>query len=242
MKIFDAARFVQIATGLGMIEVADVKDAAVGNWNSTLDSLDRSLADVGLELSRSQLERLRENIVDGKPTDEAKHQRHFVELRQRIQDEMKLEFFLHVPRNKADYYAKADSMFGSDATTKWPEITSDIAESGKCFALARFTACVFHLMRVIEFCVQQLGTKLAISFTNEKNWQNILEETNKAIKGLDQKDPNTKQLAAVSSNLYNVKLAWRNEVMHPKATYTEEEAADILVVVKSFLRELVKAI
>ena len=40
-------------------------------------------------------------------------------------------------------------------------------------------------------------------------------------------DQTTKKYAAISSNLYHVKLAWRNEVMHPKQTYTEEEALEV---------------
>jgi len=69
-------------------------------------------------------------------------------------------------------------------------------------------------------------------------WQNILDEINKAIKAMDQKQPKTTQLAEAAAHLYNVKLAWRNAVMHPKDTYTPEEAKAIFENVKTFTSDL----
>ena len=94
----------------------------------------------------------------------------------------------------------------------------------------------------MEVGVQRLGDKLCVSFAPDKNWQNILNEINKAIKLLDQKASKTKAYSAASSHLYNVKLAWRNEVMHPKQTYTMEEAHTIFANVKAFIRDLVELI
>ena len=69
----------------------------------------------------------------------------------------------------------------------------------------------------VQVGVQEFGKKLGVTFVNEKQWHNILEEVNKAIKALP-KDPATIALCEVSANLYAVKVAWRNEVMHPKDT------------------------
>lgn len=41
--------------------------------------------------------------------------------------------------------------------------------------------------------------------------------------------------AQASVYLENVKNAWRNDVMHPKETYTEEEAERVLRTVKDFM-------
>jgi hypothetical protein len=49
-------------------------------------------------------------------------------------------------------------------------------------------------------------------------------------------------LASVAANLYAVKLAWRNEVMHPKQTYTEEEAVALGTAVKAFMTDLLGVI
>jgi hypothetical protein len=94
----------------------------------------------------------------------------------------------------------------------------------------------------MEVGVQVLGNKLGVALTHEKNWQNILDEVNKAIKKLDQKAATTKELAAASANLYSVKLAWRNEVMHPKDTYTLEEADNLIRQVRIFMEHLAKLV
>jgi hypothetical protein len=98
------------------------------------------------------------------------------------------------------------------------------------------------MMRIMETALQELGTTVGVALTNEKHWQNILDEVNKTIKAMPPKDPKTVALASVAANLYAVKLAWRNEVMHPKQTYTEEEAVALGTAVKAFMTDLLGVI
>jgi uncharacterized phage protein gp47/JayE len=90
----------------------------------------------------------------------------------------------------------------------------------------------------METGVQAFGTKLKVKLAGEKNWQNILDEVNKAIKALNPKDRGTVEMSQASANLYAVKLAWRNEVMHPKDTYTLEEADNLIRQVRIFMGKL----
>jgi len=85
----------------------------------------------------------------------------------------------------------------------------------------------------------QCNSELNVSLVTEKNWQVILDQINAAIKKLDAKDAKTKLYAQPASHLYNVKVAWRNEVMHPKQTYTFDEAQAIFINVKTFISDLV---
>jgi hypothetical protein len=121
-------------------------------------------------------------------------------------------------------------------------MSEDIAEAGKCLAVNRTTAVVFHLLRVMEIAVRVFGNKLGVQLASEKNSQNILDEINKSIRAMDQKAAQTKTYAAASAHLYNVKLAWRNEVMHPKQTYTIAESKNVLSSVGTFIRELARMI
>jgi hypothetical protein len=106
----------------------------------------------------------------------------------------------------------------------------------------RPTASVFHLMRIMEIGVRRFGDVLGVQLPDDKNWQNILDEINKAIKALDQKAPLTKKYAGASAHLYNVKLASRNEVMHPKQTYTPDEARRVFDATDAFIRDLANLI
>jgi hypothetical protein len=97
-------------------------------------------------------------------------------------------------------------------------------------------------MRIMEFAVQHLGTKLGISLVAEKNWANILDQVDKTVKALPTKNSNQKakrnRFSEASAHLRMVKDAWRNDVMHPKETYTDEEAERVFRNVKDFMVHL----
>lgn len=158
-----------------------------------------------------------------------------------IEWEMSEFLFFHMPPKQAEFYANGE-LFGVDVNAGFPSIQFDVVEAGNCFAMGRGTACVFHLMRIMEVGVQRLGAKLGVPLVGEKNWQNILNETNKAIKALPTKAPGAVEMSQAAANLYAVKLAWRNEVMHPNDTYTLEEAENLLRQVKLFMGQLAQIV
>ena len=156
--------------------------------------------------------------------------------------EMEEQVFLHMPLNAVKFYDPKEPLFGKDVAERFPRLTEDISEAGKCFGVARYTAAVFHLMRVMEITVQLLAAKVGVKLPDEKNWQVILDQFNGVIKSMPNRTSRQKkkqaEYAAASAHLFNVKLAWRNPVMHPKETYTENEASDIFASVKAWTRSL----
>jgi hypothetical protein len=50
------------------------------------------------------------------------------------------------------------------------------------------------------------------------------------------------QMALAASRLDHVRIAWRNDVMHPKAKYDEKEAGEVLTNVRVFLESIVKLV
>jgi hypothetical protein len=163
-------------------------------------------------------------------------------LTETIEDELATRMVLFMPAKRAVHYVANEKLLGQDVLMKFPSLAGDIDEAGKCLGTGRFTAAVFHLMRVMEVGVQQFGTALGVTFTGTKVWQVILDQVNAAIKRLDTRDPKTATLSGLAANLYAVKLAWRNEVMHPKATYTEDEATRVLDATRAFMAELAETI
>ena len=154
-----------------------------------------------------------------------------------IRIEMEANRFYFMDSAEAGFYENP-KLLGDAVAEKFPSLLSDIVEAGSCFASSRYTATVFHLMRVMELGVQKLGKTLGVNLAEEKNWQNILNEVNKAIKQLSPKDAETVQLSQAAASLYSIKLAWRNEVMHPKASYTGEEAGNLIQQVRIFMQQL----
>ncbi len=167
------------------------------------------------------------------------------QLQSRIDDELSLTFFRHVTKEQAELFSQTKP-FGEKVADKFPKAIEDIDEATKCMALERYTAAVFHLMRVMEIGVQHLGKKLKVPNPAEREWHKILTAVNGAIKQLSnpptpitakQKSQRDK-LAQAAVYLENVKNAWRNSVMHPKATYTEVEARRVYDTVKTYMEYL----
>jgi hypothetical protein len=100
-------------------------------------------------------------------------------------------------------------------------------------------------MRVVEHVVQRIGVVITgVPSLADKSWFQIIDKTGKAISGKfpDEKDPNRIKWELILGHLQTIRIAWRNTTMHPKETYTEEEAEDVLRGVKTLLREIVKII
>ncbi len=164
------------------------------------------------------------------------------DLRRRLLDQAKSIFCITLTKHESQLYAPKGPHFGASVEAKFPQMSEDISEAGKCLGLGRSTAAVFHIMRVMELGVQTLGAELGVQLVTEKNWQNILDEVHKAIKPLNHKLQRTKDLSEAAAHLYSVKLAWRNEVMHPKQTYTPDEATAIFAACRSFVGQLAQIV
>lgn len=164
------------------------------------------------------------------------------DLRRRILDQADTTFCLLLSPHEKRFYAKQAPIFGQEVEAKFPAMSEDIAEASKCLALNRSTSAVFHLMRVMEVGVRRFGNALDVELVDEKNWQNILDEINKKIRAMDHKQQKTKAFAEAASHLYNVKVAWRNETMHPKQTYSPDEAEAIFSNSHTFIRDLANLI
>jgi hypothetical protein len=158
------------------------------------------------------------------------------ELGNRIEEELASKVYLEIKSDR-DLYEN-NVLFGVDVEARFAGASEDISEAGKCLALGRFTASVFHLMRVMEIGVQEFADALGVPLAKDKVWQVLLDQINTKIKAMSTKDPATPLMASVAAHLYTVKVAWRNEVMHPKATYTEEEAKRIFEAMRSYMQEL----
>lgn len=196
---------------------------------------------IGLHLAAEAARDYRKQIESGSISTYSDAEEAFRTLDKIINLQLRENLFMFISPDRATFYANPQ-LFGEAVNKRFSGCQYDIEEAGNCYAAGRGTACAFHLMRVMEMAVQEFGTSLGIALTNEKNWQNILDQINKAIRELPARDQRTIALSQAAGHLYNVKVAWRNPTMHPKITYTLEEAADLIPTVKAFMNELVQVI
>jgi len=192
-----------------------------------------------------ELDRLATLITRAPPLPVANHQHIASSLNHlisRIRDDLGAENFFHVDQQDVSLYAQKE-LFGAKVSKKFAKSISDIENAGNCLALQQPTASVFHLMRVMENGVQRFGTKLKVKINPKtETWSKIMDHVNKEINNLPGKTEAEKRrrmrYASAATYVNHVRLAWRNEVMHPKETYTREEAHDVFNASKAFMTYL----
>lgn len=171
-------------------------------------------------------------------------------LRGRIIHELSVPRFFCIPTEKAKFYEQKNDSdqkiepFGVEVQTRYGRRAErDIDEAGKAYALGRNTACVFHLMRVIEVGLDDTQRKLKVK-SKSPNWDIILRDLQVAIDSRVGKNPKWRKphrfYSDVISHLRNIKDAWRNPVMHVIEWHDEESAGSIYSHTKAFMQRLAK--
>jgi hypothetical protein len=129
--------------------------------------------------------------------------------------------------------------FGERVAKIFPKCSEDIEEAHKCFGFARYTACAFHIGRAMESACKRLAKHMRARATRDE-WQSYINAMNDVINRMPYDNARQKAKRALRSGatnyLFNFKEAWRNETMHPKKTYTREQAREVLDSARSFLQ------
>jgi len=165
-----------------------------------------------------------------------------VALRETMEDELRGRKLVLVPGLKAEYCDKED-LFGARVFSAFPSAFRDIKEAGNCYAVDLNTACVFHVMRVLEKGLVALTVPLGIVCTSQ-NWDRILEKIEAAIAPIEKlpsKDPILADLQfyrEAAKQFSYFKTAWRNHVMHSSVSYDQQEALKIMNHVRDFMQHL----
>ena len=165
-----------------------------------------------------------------------------------IHTELAAQLFFVIPEDRKQwFYDENRALFGNPVDSAFPETTREIAEAGRCFALDRWTACVFHLMRATECALHRWASDLNVPLNRpveQANWQEILDASEKKLKGIGQQPRSTQRdldleyFNETAVHFSYIKDAWRNHVSHSKRTYDEREAISILTHVRSFMEKL----
>ena len=150
-------------------------------------------------------------------------------------------FFYYLRPDAASNYGQAE-LFGAVVAKKFKDARDDIEHAGNCLALGEPTACVLHLNRVVEIAIHRLAKKLNITPDAKDNMGSMLGNMTEPIKNLPDKTEAQKRKkerwAECRTNLYHVKMAWRDPSSHGKQSYDEKQAADIFRRVKDFMQQL----
>jgi hypothetical protein len=113
----------------------------------------------------------------------------------------------------------------------FPDAVFDAVEAGNCFALERFTACIYHLMRVAEHGLVAVARSLNVPEEKvNKGWDGCIQGIESSIKTISSTKPSldwqdqVKKYSDLCSWFTTIKTGWRNPVSHVPRTYSEGAA------------------
>ena len=196
---------------------------------------------LGAPLTKKSAIRAVRHLKKGGATAE-KIQDYTREARSRLIDELEAAKLFALRHDVGKYYASAEDIFGAEVVRILSDALDNLEEAGKCLALSRATASVFHLMRALEYTVQQVGIKLGATVKDADGefltWGVILANIDDKIKKMSDKDESEKW-SAIRAQLYHVNKATRTPTMHPKNHYSVEQATELMEATRPFLRDLV---
>ena len=96
------------------------------------------------------------------------------QLADRIMSELKECWHIYIPREDVAGYRDPFSVWRSTKEA-FPSAAFDAQESVRCMAAGRFTAAVFHAMRILEVGIGCLAIKLGVPVKRQdKSWSSVL--------------------------------------------------------------------
>jgi hypothetical protein len=137
-------------------------------------------------------------------------------------------------------------LFGQEVADKFPSLEYEISETGKCLALGRSTASVFHSIRCLEASIRALARCLRLPDPTtgaERNWNTVLTKIKNEMdrrwpKSADRMSGDGQFFEESYAALAAIRNPWRNTTMHLDQVYTEQDAKDLFNVVGAFMRQL----
>ncbi|MFZ6680842.1 hypothetical protein [Undibacterium sp. Tian12W] len=157
----------------------------------------------------------------------------------KYESSIKVGLILH--HNKIELFSPRNPLFGHSVQTSFPNIKYEIDEAGKCLALGRSTATVFHLMRIMETALRSIYLCLSIQAPltgNNKNWGNILQAIKTEIARRGNNWSEKEYFNEIYAMVAAVKDAWRNTTMHVEKIYTEHEASVLFEIINAFMKKI----
>ena len=231
-----------VRSGSTQFPALEIDKEPADNMISQLTELQKALESVSVSVTKIAIQELKDKLEHQVqyPVSFYQTEKALVGISDTLRRELKAEHVFVLNTAKASYYEPEVPLFDTEVQDAFPLSREDIKEAGKCLALGQSTAAVFHLSRSMEAAVQALSQKLGMTHVNPV-WGNLLSGMKHKIEALPVSDLKNRWSENLSL-LYHVKQAWRNDVMHPKATYTDEQALEVFQAMRSFMRNLVPLI
>lgn len=147
---------------------------------------------------------------------------------------------------KADFFDSPKPLFGDDVARKFPSVSYEIDQAGKCYACDLTTASAFHSLRCLEGGIRAVARCLYIPDPikgKDRNWSNV----NRAIKDeIDKRWPPATGRMSGDAQLFDeiygalagMQNPYRNSTMHLESVYTAPDAIHLYELVKGLMSRI----
>lgn len=166
--------------------------------------------------------------------------------------ELSRQAFFYVLPHRVPYVTSVDSpsFVGFETQgfiaclTNFPDAQFDAIEAGCCFAFERFTASVYHLMRVAEHGLVAVSRSVGAQDDDLLSWEKMLGKIHSEMKLLAGTKPvpnwkdEEKKLADLCAWFESIKTGWRNPVSHVPRTYSEGTARSLFHATRTLFEHL----
>lgn len=169
-----------------------------------------------------------------------------IELNGRILDELGASKFLQLNTQEAEFFSPGSPLFGPIVAQKFPSLTYDITEAGKCLALGRSTASAFHSIRCLEAGFAAIWRCVGVPdpLTGvERNWSNRLRKVEAQLEvrwptKTGRMTGDAKFFDEVVGAITAMQNPYRNSTMHLDSIYTEADAQLLFGLVKGIIQKI----
>jgi hypothetical protein len=168
--------------------------------------------------------------------------------RQSLMHELEAHVFLPVDPANSRFYLEPLRDW-EEVAARFSRAVNDIEEAGKCYALGRYAACVYHTMQVLEHGLLSLGDVIGV--TDPKSGFTAVDSALQRIvsKGYQERTDFEREHFAffeqVNASVHAMKNAWRNRISHAQGVatlltpdFTPQIAMEIYVATRGFMRRL----
>jgi hypothetical protein len=215
--------------------------AAIGIGNAKKVAIAMGLAQnnaapLGMRSVITQCDRIMKHLEESGNIQGAEFRRLLLGLMERAEDELKGQRFFALGLDDIPLYEQPEPLFGAEVHEAFPSAQFDISESGKCFALNRWTASVGHLMRALDPVVHLLQDTVGVA-DPKNDWAAILNQIHVSLKKWPD-TPDRQWYGEAAVVFWAIKDAYRNYAQHGKEKYDEERARQIYDHSRAFLRHM----
>lgn len=167
-----------------------------------------------------------------------------LELQKRVREELSARVFCCIEQEKLKYFdpfwLEDDPLFVSH-----DEVLREFHAAGRCYAYGENTACVFHLMRIVDYGMRMVGVSLGISY-DARNWSGIASAIEAKMRQKYQEKTEAWKksepfYAEILTDIQAIGRGHRNPVLHElEKKYDEREALYMLTVVETLMRNITR--